>query len=138
MLSVTADSNIYISALNFGGPPDRVLELARAGRIRLAISEAIRDEVAGVLRRKFGWREEAIQAAASRLADFTELVYPTQPIHEVAEDPSDNRILECAVAANSDYLLTGDNHLLRLARFGTIRIVRPAEFLQIESPQSQR
>jgi predicted nucleic acid-binding protein len=41
VVSVTADTNIYVSALNFGGGPDRVLDLARAGTIRLAISEAI-------------------------------------------------------------------------------------------------
>jgi len=138
VLSVTADSNIYISALNFGGPPDRILELARAGRIRLAISDAIRDEIAGVLRKKFGWQEEAIRVALARIADFAEPVSPTHTVRAIAEDPSDDRILECAQAANSDYIVTGDQHLLRLGSFGTTRIVRPAEFLQIESPQSER
>ena len=138
MLSITADSNIYISALNFGGPPDRVLELARAGRIRLAISDAIRAEVAGVLRRKFGWQEEAIRVALARIADFAEPVSAAQTVQVIAEDPSDNRILECAQAANSEYIVTGDQHLLRLGSFGTARIVRPAEFLQIESPHSER
>ncbi|MGA7521816.1 MAG: putative toxin-antitoxin system toxin component, PIN family [Acidobacteriaceae bacterium] len=138
MLSITADTNIYVSALNFGGPPDRVVELARAGRIRLTISEAIRDEVSRVLGAKFGWKDEAIRAATERMADFTEQVYPTQTIHAIADDPSDNRILECAQTAHSDYIVTGDNHLLRLGLFGTIRIVKPAEFLQIEPPEAQR
>jgi predicted nucleic acid-binding protein len=47
VLRVTADSNIYISALlNRQGNPFKFLELARAGKLRLAVSEAILDEVA--------------------------------------------------------------------------------------------
>jgi predicted nucleic acid-binding protein len=54
VLSVTADTNIYISALNFGGVPDRVLDLARAGAIRLAISDAIQVKLSVVLQLEFG------------------------------------------------------------------------------------
>ena len=131
MLTITADSNIYISALNFGGPPDKVLDLARSGAIRIAISAAILDEVTRVLRDKFGWEEDAIVEAAMLLADFTERVEPTARVEAVSEDPADNRILECAVTSGSDYLVTGDSHLLRVGEFGAARIVRPADFLKL-------
>jgi hypothetical protein len=52
VLSATLDSNTYISALNFGGTPLEVLNLARAGFIGLDVSDAILDEFAGVLRDK--------------------------------------------------------------------------------------
>lgn len=45
MLRVTADSNIYISAMNFGGAPDKLLDMARNGDIVLAISDPIVEEV---------------------------------------------------------------------------------------------
>jgi uncharacterized protein len=54
---VTADSNIYISALHFGGPPDDFLNLARAGFVHLTISDDILNEVTRVLGDKFGWKE---------------------------------------------------------------------------------
>jgi hypothetical protein len=57
--SVTADTNIYISGLNFSGPPRRFLNLARAGGIRLAISEAVMEETLRVLGEKFHWPEDA-------------------------------------------------------------------------------
>jgi predicted nucleic acid-binding protein len=64
VLRVTADTNIYISALNFGGAPERFLRLAEAGHIRLVISDAILDEVAKVLRGdKFAWPVEQIDKA---------------------------------------------------------------------------
>jgi hypothetical protein len=47
---VTADSNIYVSALRFGGKPLTLLEVALDGQIELAISDAILDETLGVLR----------------------------------------------------------------------------------------
>lgn len=63
MLSVTLDSNIYISALNYAGPPLRIVNMARDGLIRLDLSNAILEEVGGVLRDKFHWREEDVELA---------------------------------------------------------------------------
>jgi predicted nucleic acid-binding protein len=71
VLRVTADSNICISAMNFGGDPDKLLDMARNGDIVLAISDPIVEEVTHVLRDKFGWTDEAIKLAQARIADFT-------------------------------------------------------------------
>jgi predicted nucleic acid-binding protein len=49
----------------------------------------------------------------------------------VPDDPDDNRIVECAVKAGSDYLVTGDKHLLRVGSYGLLSIVKVAEFLGI-------
>jgi uncharacterized protein len=55
VLRVTCDTNVIISALNFPGNPARILDMAEAGTIRLAVSDAILNEVERVLRRpKFG------------------------------------------------------------------------------------
>ena len=51
----------------------------------------------------------------------------------VREDEADNRILECALAAGADAIVTGDHHLLELRRFGGVRITTPREFLDAES-----
>ena len=55
MYRITLDSNIYVSALNFGGAPIRVLGMARAGIVQIDISSAILNETFGVLRDKFHW-----------------------------------------------------------------------------------
>ncbi len=52
MLGVTADTNIYISALVFGGMPEQFLQLARTKRIQLLTSDALLAEVRAVLRRE--------------------------------------------------------------------------------------
>src|SRR6202040_2508092 len=44
-------------------------------------------------------------------------------------DPTDNRIIECALAGKSDYIVTGGRHLLDLRQVGEIKIMKPADFL---------
>jgi uncharacterized protein len=137
VVRVTADSNIYISALNFGGVPDKLLDMARAGEIQLSISGEILCEVIRVLRDKFGWSEEALTIAKERIADFAELVTPARNIDAVKEDPTDNRILECAITGNSDAIVTGDQHLLGLGQFAGIKILKAAEFLAQQAKPGQ-
>ena len=76
MVGVTADGNICISVLNFGGPPDRLLDMARAGDIELHISDDILGEVLRVLRDKFRWTDEALSLAKDRIIDFTKTIQP--------------------------------------------------------------
>jgi putative PIN family toxin of toxin-antitoxin system len=137
VIRATADSNIYISALHFGGPPDDFLDLARSGAIHLSISDDIINEVTRVLREKFGWSKEALALFQERIQDFTERVVPTQRIDVVKEDPADNRIVECAVAGKSEYLVTRDNHLLKLNAFGGTQIIKVADFLEMFRRRSQ-
>jgi hypothetical protein len=41
----------------------------------------------------------------------------TETIRAIKEDPDDDRILECAAAAKSDFIVSEDKDLLRLADF---------------------
>ncbi len=52
----------------------------------------------------------------------------------VSKDLKDNPILACAVDGGADYVISGDRHLLELGIFEEIRVVTPAEFLEILSP----
>ena len=132
MPSATADTNIYISGLRSGGAPARFLDLAAAGRFRLDISDAILNETLGVLREKFRWSPEALREAEEDIRSDTHHVTPTQTLDVIKADPPDNRILECAAAAKSDYIVTGyTRHLLPLGQYGGIPIVKVARFLQL-------
>lgn len=127
MLRVTADTNIIISALNFPGNPARILDMAEAGEIRLSVSDDILTEVERVLQRpKFGWTRKQIDDAIREFLTFTEHVEPKQRIDVVKDDPTDNRILDYAIAERSEYLITGDKHLLKLREYGKVKIVTPA------------
>ena len=128
MIVATADSNVYVSALQFGGVPRRLLNAARAGAFRLAISEALIAEIRGVLLEKFHWTEEMVAEATTTLRSFAQLVHPTRMLRVVTEDPDDDRVLECAAASESQFIISGDKHLLRLVQYESIRILKVAEF----------
>jgi putative PIN family toxin of toxin-antitoxin system len=134
VLRVTADTNVIISALNFAGNPSRILDMAEDATILLAVSDDILNEVERVLRRpKFGWSQERIDAAIREISGFTEHVEPTQRIDVITEDPTDNRIIECAAASGSEYLVSGDKHLLKIGQYRGIKIVTPADFVEIQA-----
>jgi len=130
MLKVVIDTNVIISALNFGGNPKAVLELARKRHIRNTTSPFIINEIDRVLTRKFGWQMEVMREVINDIQGFSYVVNPPETI-AVIKNLSDNRILECAVAGGADYLISGDHHLTDLKTFGTINLVTPTEFLAI-------
>jgi putative PIN family toxin of toxin-antitoxin system len=126
---VTADSNIYISAFQFAGNPLRLLLLAAERRIDLAVSDHIIEEVTRTLEQKFAWPKGRTDAARRSMNAIARRCSPRREISVIVDDPSDNRILECAVEAGSEYIVTGDKHLLRIARYEGIRIVTAAGML---------
>ena len=130
MLCVVADTNVYISAFNFAGPPRELFHLARGRLFALAISPPNYREMERVLAGKFGWPNGDIREVRRLMRGFVSLVEPDVSIDVVTEDPTDNRILECAVAARADFVVTGDGHLLTLSRYEGIPIITPARFLQ--------
>ena len=131
MKRVTLDSNIYISALVFGGKPKRILEMAIEGQVEIAISDAIIAEVRRHLPAKFGWSDERTTEAVESINEYAVHVTPSLQIDAVPADPDDNRVLECAVAGECEYVVTGDGDLLRMGSYESIRILRVGEFLEL-------
>ena len=97
MRRVVADTNVLVSALQFGGKPKQLLDLAVEGHIDLAISEAIVEETLRVLSDKFQRTPEELRETDQQLRLVGRVVTPIEPINVIDEDPSDDRILECAL-----------------------------------------
>lgn len=84
-----------------------------------------------MLRDKFFWSEEAIDDVLLLLGTRARLVQPTETLDVVSDDPDDNRIIECALAAGSSFIVTGDSDLLGLGSYGNIRMLKVADFLKL-------
>ena len=131
MLRVVLDTNVLISAILFGGKPREILEKAIRGEIRLCLSEPILEELKGVLRRsKFDYSPEMIQFILTELMSIADFVNPSETLNVVLQDPEDNRILECAVEAKANYIISGDLHLLKLSRYLDIEVLHVVAFLE--------
>ena len=90
------------------------------------------EEFAGVLRDKFRWREDDIADAQQEIRSFANHVTPKEALKVVRADPDDDRILERAAAARSDYLVTDDKHLLNMKSHRGTQILKATEFMAIE------
>jgi hypothetical protein len=93
--------------------------------------EAILDETIGVLLEKFKRDPSTLNDIRQKLTATCNFIASTGTLDVVKEDPDDNRILECAEAAHSDYVVSEDKDLLRLGLYGEIRIVDIDSFLAI-------
>lgn len=130
------DTNIYVSAFTLpGGRAEAALLEAVEADLQLAISKEIVHEILDVLARKFERDSEELARVAVLLSDLAEVVHPRHRI-AVLRDAADNRVLECAVAARADVIVTGDKAMLELRQHGGIRILTLREFLEIPKRQS--
>jgi putative PIN family toxin of toxin-antitoxin system len=129
MSRVVLDTNIYISASMFGGVPGNLLELALLGALALIISPALLDELDDKLQNKFGVSSQDAAILRAALQNIALVVEPRETISAIADDPDDNRVLECAVGGNADLIVSGDRHLLKLLSFRGIPIVTARQFM---------
>jgi hypothetical protein len=130
-LRVVFDTNVYFSAFTHPlGPPFRIWEQAVKGRFILLTSPAILREIAHVLRDVLRCEENDIVARLKLVAKAAEIISPAIRSRAIADDPADDRILECAVAGRADLIVSGDRHLRNLKSFRGIGIVQPSDFLR--------
>ena len=125
------DTNIFISAFIVpGSQGERAFLVARQRRVDLYTSVPILTETANKLREKFNQSEEDIKEALKIISRSAEVIKPSIKLN-VLRDIPDNRILECAVEAGADVVVTGDRHLLKIKKFQGVPIVRLVEFLRM-------
>jgi len=131
MLKVALDTNVLVSATLFSGNPEKILDLAEEGKIKILISEKILEEFREVLQEKFGFSLSMAELAASGIREISSLITPTQRLTVIKEKEADNRVLECAVEGRAQYIVSGDTkHLQPLKEYQEIKILSPAQFLK--------
>lgn len=129
-MKVVFDTNIYVSTFILpGSQADSALMRIAEGTDRLIISKAIVDELLDVLSRKLAKDADELARVAVFLAELADIVRPRGRI-EVLHDGPDNRILECAGTGRAYAIVTGDEAMLRLRRFGDIRILSLQQYLE--------
>jgi putative PIN family toxin of toxin-antitoxin system len=130
-MKIVCDTNVLISGILFGGNARQILDLATRGAVTNAISADILNEAQGVLLRpKFGLSTSQVLGILELFRDTFETVIPDCPVAAITDDPDDNRILEAALAAKADAIVSGDKHLLDLGTWNGIPILSLADFLR--------
>ena len=137
---VVFDTNVLVAAYNWpGGVADLAYRLVRRGAAGLHTSAFILGEVERVLREKFGWENDRAARAVTQIRRVSANVHePAERVGVIEDDPTDNRIFECALEADAKFLVTGDKkHLLPLGTFRSVEIIRLRDFVVMLSGQDQ-
>lgn len=135
-MKVVFDTNIFISAFVVRGSlGERAFLFAQQKRFDLCTSVAILTETARKLRGKFNQADDDITDALKLISRASTIYKPSVRVDVLADAP-DNRILECAIAARTDLIVTGDRHLLRLKNYQGIPIIRLAHLLRMFPSES--
>ncbi len=129
-MRIVLDTNVFISGIFFSGPPHRILQGWRDGRVQLVLSPEIFEEyqrVAEVLHKQF---------PAVDLSGILDLVLveaemcQVEPLSEgVCADPDDDKFIACALSSGSKLIVSGDKHLLDVAGYRGIEILKPRPFV---------
>lgn len=131
MTRLVLDTNQFIAGVLWpDGPAGFILETWRKRRLEIVVSPPILAETERVLSTKFEKGQEAANYLRDMLLVNGVLVLPQEKIDAVKEDPSDNIFLEAAVAAQADFIVSRDNHLLRLDSFRNTKIILPERMAQ--------
>ena len=129
-MKIVLDTNVFISGIFFSGPPSKILKAWRDSKIQIILSPDILFEyqrVAEELSSKFPLVD--IEGIIELLMIHGELFETNDISVEICEDPDDNKFIECAIAAGTKIIVSGDKHLLKISGFKGITVLNPREFL---------
>lgn len=130
-LKIVVDTNVFVSAhLVSKGNPSKAIDYWIEDRYELILSKPIVEEIIEVLHRT-GIKIERIERLLSLISQKTTTVTPEKEISIIKDDPDDNKFLECAIENRSNYIVSGDKHLLNLREYEGIKILTPKKFLEV-------
>jgi putative PIN family toxin of toxin-antitoxin system len=129
-MKLVLDTNIFISSFFWGGNPRKIMMRIIDGKDTLYISHEILKEVYAVMTRpKFNINHHQIVRFLYSIEEIAYLVASSGTIKGVCRDSDDDKILECAILSNVDFIISGDNDLLALKEFQKIPIITASEYL---------
>ena len=140
MIQIVLDTNVIISAiLNPDGSPGKILDQVFDQEVSLCLSPPQIAEIRRVLRypkivdsiKQKGRTVELEEEQIDKIVEIARVTTGQVTIKPIATDPDDDRMLECAIEANADYIISGDKHLKALGNFQGVPILTPRAFLDM-------
>lgn len=142
MNRVVVDANVIISALIANKPclPLLIYEDLIKQKFINVTSVEILEELEEVANRRdiislHKLSSSDVNKIINNIAELSVVVSATKIIEVIKEDPDDDKFLACAVESKASYIVSGDNHLLKLKKYEGIKIVNPREFKEILEKQ---
>lgn len=128
-MRIVIDSNVWISALVFGGKPRQIFERAIKGDYVIVVSEEIFTEVRRVISEKFTDFIDDFEAFQTAVNPRLVMVKLGSVRVSVSRDKDDNRVIETAIIGGASHIISGDKDLLVLSKFKNIEMITAVDFL---------
>ncbi len=129
-MKIVLDTNVVIAGFASRGLCESILELCLDSH-RIVLSEELLDEIERNLRDKIKLPAGVIDEIIRLLVEHGDMLEPASLPLDLCRDPDDVMILGLAVAAQADFIVTGDQDLLVLNEFCGIPIITPRSFSTI-------
>ena len=131
-MKIVIDANVFVSSFFWGGHPREVFERVINGFDELYITNEIIKEITSVM------SSNKFDVNSTEIEDYTRIIekysknFVTKNIPKsVSRDKKDDKILQCGLDGNVDYIITGDKDLLVLKEYEKIKIINPKDYLEI-------
>ena len=130
-MKVFFDTNVYVAEALLGAAAERMVNATFQAKWRVFISEYVLDEIERVLIEYLGFSNRLGRMARQRCRRRASIVHDTPTGHIVPHDPDDSPILQAALRASVDFLVSNDTHLLKIRRYQGIQIISLSEYYQL-------
>ena len=129
-MKVIIDTNVFISGVFFSGPPYKILDAWRDGKVQLVVSREILQEYQRVLE-TLGEEFPGVDVSGilELLTVKSELIAAPALLEAVCVDPDDDKFLACALAIKVKHIISGDKHLLNVSGYRGVEVVKPRKFI---------
>jgi putative PIN family toxin of toxin-antitoxin system len=130
-MKVFFDTNVYVAEALLGDAAARMLEASSRASWRIFISPYVLDEIERVMVERLGCARRFALLTRRRARRRAIIVEPAPSRHQVPEDPDDSPILQAALAAGADFLVTNDADLLSLSPYEGLRILSMSDYYRL-------
>ena len=129
-MRVVIDTNVFVSAVFFGGVPGKILDMWRDGKIELLLTPGILAEYEDIVHRLHA-RYPAVdpEPIVSLVIRRGVFVADDELARPVSTDKDDDKFLAAAVAGRSKFVVSGDKHLLDVSGYEQVEVLQPAQFV---------
>ncbi|MCA9369625.1 MAG: putative toxin-antitoxin system toxin component, PIN family [Pseudomonadales bacterium] len=115
-MKIVVDSNVWISALVFGGNPRKVIECVLQNNHMLVVSPTLLKEIRHNIRSKFPGFSQDFEAFFMTLQSYITLYADNDSLQSYSRDIDDDLVVELALVSNADMIITGDGDLLEIKK----------------------
>jgi putative PIN family toxin of toxin-antitoxin system len=130
-MKIFFDTNVYVAEALLGQAAQHMIQATLDTSWRLYTSSYVAAETQRVIGEKLGFPRRFAFLTRVRILRRAVTVEPPASRHAVPQDAADNPVLQAALAAGVDYLVTNDEHLLGLDPYEGLRIISMNAYLQV-------